>query len=211
MSPLADWLISFSVLLFGIVCHEAAHAWMAFRRGDPTAYLAGRLTLNPLPHLDPVGSVLLPLVGMLTGAPLIGWARPVPVDPRRLSSKDQALVSLAGPSTNAVLALVFAAVFALSWRALSGSPWGPTTATLFSRGVVINLFLAAFNLLPIPPLDGSWIAEFLWPRVLSAPFQRARPFGYTLLLVLVATGALRWILSPVHSLAVAVLRLAAGL
>lgn len=202
------WIVSIVILVFSLVCHEAAHAWMAYRKGDATAYLAGRLTLNPLVHLDPVGSVLLPLLGILTGAPIIGWAKPVPVNPRMLRKpSDHAWVSFAGPGANLLLAVLFTLGYGAARAVGPGGTMGLSMAVLFSRGVFINLLLAVFNLLPVPPLDGSWIFGHLFPRTVGRLVDAMRPYSMIVLIALVASGVLRWVLYPVVFLATFLLRL----
>ncbi|MBN1425129.1 site-2 protease family protein [Candidatus Fermentibacteria bacterium] len=206
------WIVSIFILLFSLVCHEAAHAWMAYRKGDATAYLAGRLSLNPLVHLDPVGSVLLPLLGIVTGAPVIGWAKPVPVNPRMLRTpSDYAWVSFAGPGANLLLAVLFTLGYGAVRAVGLGGPLGYSLVVLFSQGVFINLLLAAFNLLPVPPLDGSWIFGHLFPSTVGRLVDTLRPYSMIVLIALVASGILRWVLYPVLSLATVLLRFAGGL
>lgn len=209
---MADVALSLAILLFSLVFHEAAHAWMAFRKGDSTAYLSGRLTLNPLAHLDPLGSLILPLVGALTGAPVIGWAKPVPVNPRMLRRPgDHAWVSFAGPGANLLLAALLAAGFGVVRRTLAFGLFGHSLAVLFYHGVYINMLLAAFNLLPVPPLDGSWIFGHLFPRTVGRLVDVMRPYSFILLVLLVASGVLRWVLRPALLLAQSLLRMTGGL
>lgn len=146
----------FILLVASLSFHEAAHAWAASRLGDPTARLLGRLTLNPLAHIDWVGTVLFPLVAMISGLPLIGWAKPVPVDPRYLRAprRDFALVALAGPVSNIVLAIGAAVLLQLQGGLVPDSGVTPLTQVLY-MAVFINVLLAAFNMLPVPPLDGG--------------------------------------------------------
>lgn len=158
---MGDLIIVLPVLLFSVIVHEVAHGWTALQLGDPTAARLGRLTLNPAPHVDPVMSLLLPAVCLLSHMPVLGGARPVPVNPRnfRHPSRGMAIVAAAGPASNLVLAL-------LAGLAVRAVPYGGATSEALFRILVyafqINTVLAAFNLLPIPPLDGSRIvAHFL--------------------------------------------------
>jgi len=174
------------VLLFSVVVHEVAHGWVAYRLGDPTAYERGRLTLNPIPHIDPVGSVIVPALLSLTGTIMMGWARPVPVNPGRLNNprNDHPKVAAAGPISNLALALVFALALGVT-VGLGGMPGGtdgpPTLTrflfTMFQSGVLINVVLALFNLIPLPPLDGSWILSRFLPPETRAWYENLRRYG----------------------------------
>jgi Zn-dependent protease len=188
-------LISFLVLLFSLTVHECAHAWAADRLGDPTARALGRVTLNPLPHLDWIGTVLFPLAGMISGVPLIGWAKPVPVATWRFDRprRDYLMVAAAGPVSNLAIAFVSSVVL----RALlSFEDSGPTSANgilvplrlLADAAFSTNLLLAIFNLLPIPPLDGSSVLAGLLPERLAAVLDRLRPYGFVLLYALMLSG-----------------------
>ncbi|WP_347303424.1 site-2 protease family protein [Croceibacterium sp. TMG7-5b_MA50] len=175
-------------LVIAIVCHEVAHGWAALMLGDPTAKERRRLTLNPIRHVDPVGTLLVPGGLALAGMPVFGWAKPVPVDYRRLRDPrtGMMLVAAAGPLTNLVLAALGAVVLGLTARFASGPLDGAlgyfvVTAQLF---ILINIFLALFNLLPIPPFDGSHILEGLLPRRAAMVYDRLRPLGFPLVFVL---------------------------
>lgn len=178
------------VLLFSIIVHEIAHGAVALRLGDPTAKNAGRLTLNPLKHLDPFGSVLLPLMLFLLRIPiLIGWAKPVPYDPRHLRNPraGAALIGSAGPASN----LALAAVFGLGMRLMGGAPpesFLETLAALFSIIVRTNIVLAVFNLVPIPPLDGSRVLLALLPEGGRKIETVLRQYGFLLLLLFITIG-----------------------
>jgi Zn-dependent protease len=199
----ATILPSFVVLVCSLSFHEAAHAWMADRLGDPTARNLGRLTLNPLAHVDWIGTVLFPLVAMSTGAPLIGWAKPVPVDFRNLRSPrgDFALVALAGPASNLVLAVGLVLVRSLI-VAMHPLPGG--TADLASdvlvQAVLLNVLLAVFNMIPVPPLDGSNVAIGVLPPAAGRLFMAMRPWGFIILYALMLSGILWSIVSPVQNL-----------
>lgn len=193
--------LSFLVLLFSLTIHEAAHAWTAHRLGDDTARSLGRISLNPLVHIDPIGTVLLPLVAMFTGAPLIGWAKPVPVDIRNLQHwrRDFMLIGAAGPASNLVLAVMTAFVIravpdhSMAVGALELSkPFDLIVSTLFQ----LNLLLALFNLLPVPPLDGGNIVACLLRGSLAARYDALRPYGVFVLYALMLTGALSAIIEP---------------
>ena len=197
-------------LLLSVIVHEVAHGWMALQRGDPTARDAGRLTANPVVHLDLWGSFLVPLVLWLSpGGFVFGWARPVPVDHSRLRDpdRDSLLVALAGPVSNLLLALAGAFVLGVLGGIASnaGSPLqsdqGPGVIVLhvLSPLIVINTILALFNLLPIPPLDGSWVLSSLLPRSMRAGYESLRPYGFVLLMALLLLGAFRFLSGAVFS------------
>ncbi len=199
-------LLIIPVLLFSVVVHEVAHAWQAFREGDTTARDLGRLTLNPIPHLDPIGSVLVPLVlYLLPGDFLFGWARPVPVNPRNYRSypAGDIRVSLAGIVSNlglvvlCTLGLVVTAL--LHDLSLLGGQVGASIAQIFTYGIFINLILAYFNLIPVPPLDGSHVLYHLLPPAAGARYRALGRYGVTLLFltVMVFPGAFGVLLSPV--------------
>jgi Zn-dependent protease len=190
---LREALVFFGCLVVAVILHEISHGVVALWFGDDTAKRAGRLTLNPLPHLDPFGSIILPAMGALTGLPVIGFAKPVPIDPSRLRNprRDLLLVSLAGPVTNFLL-MAGAAVatrIALHGDGILGSGIGSEGPTLLVQLLfafaVVNLFLGLFNLLPIPPLDGSALVERVLPRRWLPGWYRFRPYGLLLLLLLV--------------------------
>ncbi|TYC91875.1 site-2 protease family protein [Novosphingobium sp. BW1] len=175
-------------LILAIVFHEVSHGAVARLLGDPTAHAAGRLTLNPLRHVDPVGTLLVPGFLALVHAPVFGWARPVPVNKRRLNHprRDMMLVAAAGPGSNLVLAAISAVLFGLLARFLPEEGGGVSEFAAFSLTLFIqfNVFLALFNLLPVPPFDGSHIVEGLLPPPAARVYARARPFGLGLMFLL---------------------------
>ena len=201
-------LTSYVVLLFSLSVHESAHGWMAMRMGDDTALRQGRVTLNPLVHIDPIGTLLIPLVQLLgTGIPLLGWARPTPVGAHnfRKLARGHILVAAAGPASNMLLALVFTAGLFVLHRLGSGGD-GPV-AFIVDVGIRLNVALALFNLVPVPPLDGSWVASWGLPRSIAAHYDRVmEPYGTWILLILFVTGILGFVLFPVMGLVVRALR-----
>jgi Zn-dependent protease len=203
---LARGLVAFVVLLFSLTIHELAHAWTADRLGDPTARLLGRVSLNPMRHADPIGTLLFPLLAAVTGAPLIGWARPVPVNVRRLSSprRDYMLVAAAGPTSNLVLAVGAALAMHLVPAAdiFSGPSFAVWTMVLLERAIQLNVLLAVFNMIPIPPLDGGTVLAGLLPESLAESFNLIRPYGFLLLCVLMFTGHLQDLVAPPYRLLV---------
>ena len=197
----ADIFISFIVLLFSLTVHEMAHAWTADRLGDPTARLLGRISLNPIVHADPLGTIVLPLVALFTNAPLIGWAKPVPVTLRYLRHprRDYILVAAAGPASNLVLAVfaaVLLAILPISPHTLGESNVSVPLASILSRLMALNVLLAVFNMIPIPPLDGGNVLGGLLPLNLAVLFNKVRPYGFVLLYALVLSGGFEMIVLP---------------
>ena len=197
----AQIFILFIVLLFSLTVHEMAHAWTADRLGDPTARLLGRVSLNPVVHADLIGTVVFPLVSMISGATLIGWAKPVPVNVRYLHHprRDYMLVAAAGPASNMILALfsaILLAIVPISPQALGESNVSAPIAMLLSRLVYLNVLLAVFNMLPIPPLDGGNVLAGLLPPNLAALFNRVRPYGFILLYALILSGGFNAVVMP---------------
>jgi Zn-dependent protease len=197
---LALGLTQFVVLLFSLSFHESAHAWTALRQGDSTAQAMGRISLNPLVHIDPIGTVVMPLLMIFTGVPLLGWAKPTPVNPRFFRSlrSGQILVSAAGPISNMLLALIFTALLFVAVRMLPAPLHEQPLVVFLDLGVKLNVSLAIFNLIPLPPLDGSHVAEWALPNGLGHRYVAAiAPYQGFLLLALVMSGALSWLLGPI--------------
>ena len=182
-------------MLIALTIHEAAHAWTANRLGDSTARLRGRISLNPVRHIDPIGTILLPLLAVASGLPIIGWAKPVPVDVRQLrrGRRDFMLVAAAGPISNLLQAVV--ASFAVRALVAGGAGYGPA-AVICTMFVVINLLLAVFNLIPVPPLDAPNVLAGLLPASAEPLLVMLRQYGFILLYVLMFSGVLDALIEP---------------
>ena len=193
------YIISIAVLLFSVIVHEVAHGFVAYKRGDSTAKLLGRLTLNPIYHMDIFGSIILPAILMLMGAPVFGWAKPVPVNMYNLKNlkTDMILVSLAGIMANFLLA-VCAGVFMFVIRTFfSDISVMVSIYYILQYIIVINIVLCIFNLLPIPPLDGSKVVLFLLPRELAKNYVKIEKYGFWIIVVLLMTNILWKIIGPI--------------
>lgn len=191
------------VLISSLSVHEAAHAFAADRLGDPTARQLGRLSINPAVHVDPIGTLLFPLIAFLTNVPLIGWAKPVPVDTRHLKhpKRDFALIAAAGPASNLIIAALAAILLAIV-------P-GPTPGDIAARAVMrpafqllnlyayVNVLLAVFNMIPVPPLDGGNVLLGVLPPGPTRVVEQLRPYGFLILYALMLTGVLSMLLGPV--------------
>ncbi len=209
LSTLQLVVVAIIPVLFAITMHEAAHGWVALRLGDPTAKMLGRLTFNPIPHIDPVGTILVPagllLMSALAGGTpfLIGWAKPVPITAQNLRKprRDMAFVALAGPTSNLLMALFWALMLRLGMELVDTSQ-GIGEFLIYSGqvGIYINAILLALNILPLPPLDGSRVVSSLLPPRLEWQYNRLENFGFPILLLLLITGILGGILSPIINL-----------
>ena len=194
--------VTFLVLIFSLTIHETAHAWTADRLGDPTARLLGRISLNPAVHVDPIGTIVFPLIALLTRVPVLGWAKPVPVNITRLRGnwkRKYMLIAAAGPASNLVLAVIASLVL----RVLPATTLEPTAEAalapviLFLKiGVYLNVLLAVFNMVPVPPLDGGNVVAGLLRGPVAEMYDRLRPYGFMILYGLMFTGVLTTIISP---------------
>ncbi|MDR2874327.1 MAG: site-2 protease family protein [Methylobacillus sp.] len=196
LDPARKIAVSVLPVIFAITAHEAAHGYVARYFGDPTAASAGRITLNPLKHIDPVGTVLVPLLTMLAGGVLFGWAKPVPVNFNRLRDpkKDMLWVAAAGPGANLVMTIFWVI---LSKFAPFMGEFSLPLMLMSMIGIIINVALMVLNLLPLPPLDGGRIAVSLLPQPYAWQFAKLERFGFLILLVLLFTGILGKILWPI--------------
>ena len=203
MSSIPDIAYTIAVwaapILFAITLHEAAHGWVANKLGDPTAKNLGRITVNPIKHIDPMGTIVVPLFLAMVSPFVMGWAKPVPVEPRYFKSPllDMALVAVAGPASNFVMACIWAMFILLVDMALQPSQLLTFLAEMGRNGIIINIVLMVLNLLPIPPLDGGRVVAGILPRPLLVPYMQLERYGMIIILLLLVSGLLGKILWPV--------------
>ena len=198
MDRFAMIAIQLTCLIFAVIIHEIAHGFVAYKLGDPTAKTLGRLTLNPIPHIDPVMSLLVPAMLIFSGAPfIIGGAKPVPVNPGYFSNhrRDMMIVSAAGPASNVLLAII--SILLLKIAVLIPILRSPGLLYLLQYMIIINVVLAVFNLLPIPPLDGSKIVMGFLPPEAVYKYEKIEPYGIFIIMGLLFLGVLQMILTPV--------------
>ncbi|MCA1593809.1 MAG: site-2 protease family protein [Acidobacteria bacterium] len=223
ISLVANLIIFLIVLLFAVSAHEAAHAWMSYRYGDDTAYLLGRITLNPVAHTDPIGTLLIPIVGFIGASagvsiPLIGWGKPTPVNPLKWREKDKAnvMVSLAGIMANTIIAVFAFTVLkmllvsgvldqnlflsVLSGQSIGSGSWLEPVALFLNLMLFMNVSLAVFNLMPFPPLDGSKVLSTILPAGAQPIIDVLEQYGYIILLAAVYFGVFSAIFSPIRML-----------
>ena len=203
MSSIPDIAYTIAVwaapILFAITLHEAAHGWVANKLGDPTAKKLGRITINPIKHIDPVGTIVVPLFLAMISPFVMGWAKPVPVEPRYFKSPllDMALVAVAGPVSNFFMACFWAMFIQLAVASLEPSQTLVFLAEMGKNGIIINIVLMVLNLLPIPPLDGGRVMAGILPPKLALPYMQLERFGMIIILLLLVSGILGKIMWPI--------------
>ena len=203
--------ISILPVMFAITMPEAARAYMARKCGDNSAYAAGRMTLNPMPHIDPIGTILLPLVSIFAGGILFGWAKPLPLNFRAFKTRNDFIkVFAAGPLANIALAFFWGLIFKIATM-LGGNSYAVPLAAMAQAGIFISAGLAVFNLLPIPPLDGGRIAVALLPQQYGQALATIEPYAFIIILLLVVTKMLSLLMMPFVTLIVSIVALFFGI
>lgn len=203
MSSIPDIAYTISVwavpILFAITLHEAAHGWVAYKLGDPTAKSLGRITINPIKHIDPMGTVVVPLFLAMVSPFVMGWAKPVPVEPRYFKSPllDMALVAVAGPVSNFFMACFWAMFIQLVSGLIEPSQTLNFLVEMAKNGIIINVVLMVLNLLPIPPLDGGRVMAGVLPPALALPYMKLERYGMAIIILLLLSGLLGKILWPI--------------
>jgi len=212
IQKIAIWVIP---VLFAITLHEVAHGWVANRLGDPTARMLGRLTLNPLKHIDPVGTILVPaILLLLPGKFLFGWAKPVPISPRNFKQprRDMAIVGAAGPLSNLLMGLLWCLVVRIGlYLPQSAVHMAEPLMLVGVAGIFVNVLLMVFNLIPLPPLDGGRVASGLMPREWALHYDRIEPYGFFILIALMITPVFGYIIWAPVAIFLNILGAAAGL
>lgn len=205
--------IQLLVILLALSVHESAHGWMAERFGDPTARMQGRITLNPIAHIDPIGTVIFPIILAMVGAPVFGWAKPVMVNPYNLKNpkKDNMYIAAAGPVSNIIMAIMSIAIFLLlKQTGFIGSIYvtsrvAEAVTMLLLNLILINIFLAIFNLLPVPPLDGSRILEGVLEGESLNTYKKIEPYGFIILMAVIYLGIFDLVARPVINIVMKIL------
>jgi Zn-dependent protease len=207
MTDIFRIVVQFAVVLFALSVHESAHAWVADKCGDPTARLQGRISLNPIPHVDLFGTIIIPILLVIAHAPVFGWAKPVMINPYNFRNRrrDGMLVAAAGPASN----LLVAGTTILIFLALKGTGLltSPPLFTILLFLIIINIYLAVFNLIPIPPLDGSGVLEGVLKGNALRAYEQIKPYGFFILIIIIYTHLLDFIANPIFSLVMKILGL----
>lgn len=199
IQTIAIWILP---VLFAITVHEVAHGWVAKKFGDKTAFIMGRLTLNPIKHIDLIGTIVVPLILLILGGFVFGWAKPVPVNFNNLKNpkRDMAFVAAAGPAANLIMAILWALIAKLGVILFSMQiGWALALIYMGQAGILINLILMVLNLIPIPPLDGSRIVSSFLPNRIAYKYNKLERYGFIILLLLLATGVLGHLFLPIVS------------